>query len=141
MNNTQGISLVNTQAFKYLASGRSNRRMTLGERLRKARKHAGMTQDQLGELAECGQAVISKIERGDQEASAYVVKLARVCGVSADWMYDETGPMLPGKRVEQLPKPLQTILHAAENLDAQEQYRAARLIGTLAEPPTEDNSQ
>lgn len=115
--------------------------MTFGERLRMARKHAGLTQDQLGELSECGQAVISKIERGDQEISAYVVRLARACGVSADWLFDETGPMLPGKRVEQLSKPLQSILHVAENLDAQQQYTAARLIDTLAEQPLKNGTQ
>jgi transcriptional regulator with XRE-family HTH domain len=107
--------------------------MTLGERLRMARKHAGLTQEQLGDKAECGQAVISKIERGDQDVSAFVVVLARACGVSSDWLYDETGPMVPGQRIENLPKPLQSILHVAENLDAQQQYVAARLIDTLAE--------
>lgn len=114
--------------------------MTFGERLRMARKYADLTQEQLGEMAECGQGVISKIERGDQESSAYVVRLARACGVSPDWLHDETGPMLAGQRIEQLAAPLRNILHVAQQLDAQRQYMAARLIDTLAEPPSENEN-
>lgn len=85
-------------------------------------------------MAGCGQGVVSKIERGDQDTSAYVVVLARTCGVSPDWLYDETGPMLIKKRLDQYPKPIQHIVQVAENMDPQDQYRAARLIDTLAEP-------
>lgn len=115
--------------------------MTLGERLRTARHHAKLTQEQLGDLAGCGQGVVSKIERGDQDTSAYVIVLARTCGVSADWLYDETGPMLATRRLDQYPKPIQHMVHVAESMDAQDQYRAARLVDTLAEPVKNERQQ
>lgn len=74
--------------------------MTLGERLKIARDYAGLTQPELAEKAGCGQGVISKIERGDQEVSAYVVKLATACGVRPEWLDDEKGEMVDGLYVE-----------------------------------------
>lgn len=115
--------------------------MTLGERLHKARTRAGLTQEQLGELAECGQGVVSKIERGDQDASTYIVLLARACGVSADWLQDETGDMLPAKRIDQYPQPIQHIVKVAENMDTQEQYLAARVVDSLSKPDLKNGTQ
>jgi len=50
--------------------------MKYGERLRKARKLRKLSQPQLAELSGVGQGSISKIERGDQEASTFDVPLA-----------------------------------------------------------------
>jgi transcriptional regulator with XRE-family HTH domain len=115
--------------------------MTFGKRLRAARLHAKLTQDQLGDLAECGQGVISKIERGDQDTSTYTVMFARICGVSPDWLYDGTGPMIITKRIDQYTKPIQHMVEVAENMDAQDQYRAALLVDTLAEPMKKEAQQ
>lgn len=74
----------------------SMRGMTLAERLRHARKlHAGLTQKDLAERSGVSQQTISNIETGAQTESTDIVPLARACGVSSDWLYDETGPMLP----------------------------------------------
>ena len=134
-NNTRVVSSVNTKGFNFFNGMRFNHGMKLGERLHIARTHANLTQDQLGDKADCGQGVVSKIERGDQESSAYVPALARACGVSTDWLYDETGPMLTSKRIDQYPEAIRHMVKAAENMEAQDQYRAARLVDTLAEPP------
>lgn len=67
---------------------------SLGERLKIARKYANLSQEELGEKAKCGQGVVSKIERGDQEKSAYVVQLAVACGVRPEWLAMEQGNMV-----------------------------------------------
>ena len=69
--------------------------MTLAERLFRARKqHAGLTQKELAEKSKVSQQTISNIETGTQLESTDIVRLARACGVSADWLYDETGSMV-----------------------------------------------
>lgn len=115
--------------------------MTLGERLLKARTRAKLTQEQLGDMADCGQGVVSKIERGDQDASSYIVTLARACGVSADWLQDETGEMLPAKRIDQYPQPIQHMVKVAENMEAQDQYLAARVVDSLSKPDLKNGTQ
>lgn len=67
---------------------------TFGERLKTARLFAGLTQEQLGLLAECGQALVSRIERGDQDSTSYVVKLAQACGVRAEYLDSGELPMI-----------------------------------------------
>ena len=54
----------------------------VGSRLRQARKAAGYTQSQLGEMAGMTQAAISKIERGDGNPSLpSAVKLADILSI------------------------------------------------------------
>lgn len=68
--------------------------MTLGERLRAARKHAGLTQVELETKSGVPQQTISKIERGDADTSAFVVRLAVACGVRPEWLDMESGSMV-----------------------------------------------
>lgn len=74
--------------------------MNLGERVRKAREMRGYSQEELGELAGCGQGVVSKIERGDQNTTAYIVKLATALKVRPEWLDDGSGEMEDGLYVE-----------------------------------------
>lgn len=67
--------------------------MRFGERLKKARIDAGLSQKQLEAASGVSQKTISKIERGDQEGSTQVAALARACGVNTDWLASEHGPM------------------------------------------------
>ena len=69
--------------------------MSLGERLRKARAHANLTQKQLEAKSGVSQKTISKIERGDQDASTQVVQLASACGVNSAWLATGKGEMAP----------------------------------------------
>ena len=115
--------------------------MTFGERLRRARLDAKLTQDELGDLAGCGQGVISKIERGDQDASTYTVKLASILKVSPYWLDDGSGDMRSGRTIDELPKPIQHMIQVTENMEAQEQYLAARLVDTLAKPEPMNGTQ
>lgn len=72
---------------------RFNRRMrdqldTLGQRLRAARRHCGLTQVQLAKLAEVQQSDVSKVERGASGTTRGIARLAErstwtPCGWSA----------------------------------------------------------
>lgn len=71
--------------------------MKLGQRLRRAREHAQLTQVQLEGRSGVSQKTISKIERGDQDASTQVAQLARACGVDTEWLATGEGEMLANK--------------------------------------------
>lgn len=70
--------------------------MTLAERLKAARKFAGLTQKQLEEKSGVTQQTISNIEQGIQDKSTDVVKLAIACGVRAEWLSEGVGEMADG---------------------------------------------
>lgn len=65
-----------------------------GERLKKAREHAGLSQPQLAEKSGVNQRTISKLELGNQNASTKTTQLATACGVRVQWLAAEKGPML-----------------------------------------------
>jgi len=67
--------------------------MTYGERLRYARKGAGLTQEQLEEQSGVKQGTISKIERGDQDSSTYDLDLAHALKIKPWWLKTGEGPM------------------------------------------------
>ena len=71
---------------------------TLSERLKQARQHAGLTQDELAEKSGVTQASISKIELGKNksENTTFGVQLAVACGVRCEWLVLGTGKMLEG---------------------------------------------
>lgn len=63
----------------------------LGENLRKARKAAKLTQPQLAKLAGSSTTTISDIERGRNESSKDLFKIARVLNVSVEWLVEGNG--------------------------------------------------
>ena len=68
--------------------------MTLGLRLRRARKHAKLTQKELESASGVSQKTISKIERGAQGSSSAIVQLASACGVRPQWLATNDQPMI-----------------------------------------------
>lgn len=72
----------------------SVQRMTLGQRLRQARKAAGLTQQELATRVGVQQQLISNIERDRQKETAYIVQLALACNVRPEWLAEERGPMV-----------------------------------------------
>lgn len=68
--------------------------MDFGKRLRTAREHAKLTQQELATASGVPQQTISKIERGDQDTSSYTVHLAVACGVRPEWLAMEDGAMI-----------------------------------------------
>lgn len=59
--------------------------VAVGERVRRAREKAGLTQVELSERSGVTQATISRIENGERGVSfENAVAIARVCGCSLD---------------------------------------------------------
>lgn len=59
---------------------------TIGQRLKQARTARQMTQTQLAEASGVSQSDISKLERGDSNASRGIARLARALDVDALWL-------------------------------------------------------
>lgn len=65
---------------------------TLGERLRKARNHAGMEQVELADALGVARNTISNYETDRRHPSKALIRYwAEVCGVSNDWLVDGDG--------------------------------------------------
>ena len=72
--------------------------MTIGSRVQKARKNAGMTQEMLARLSGVPQARISALELNKNKKSSYLIQLSEALGVSPNWL--ETGIDYPSVEVE-----------------------------------------
>jgi phage repressor protein C with HTH and peptisase S24 domain len=80
---------------------RDNTGMSISERLKLARKAAGMTQSELAVRSGLKQSTISDLEVGKSQGTTYVASLAMAMGVSPLWL--ESGK---GARNVDLPTPL-----------------------------------
>jgi len=60
--------------------------MNYGQRLKAARLHKKLSQDSLAKISSVGQGSISKIERGDQDKSAFDIELSIALDVSPIWL-------------------------------------------------------
>lgn len=68
---------------------------TFGERLRKTRKEAGLTQADLAKAAGTSQNGISSAEKRGSDSSRNAAELAKALGVNTDWLLNGAGPMRP----------------------------------------------
>jgi transcriptional regulator with XRE-family HTH domain len=70
--------------------------MSIGNRLKIARKHAGLSQiDLVAKLnGLMSQQNISQLESGTNKGTEYVVQLAMACNVSPEWLAMGTGEMI-----------------------------------------------
>ena len=77
---------------------------TLGQRLKKAREHAGISQSELADAVGIRQSAISRIERDEALTTGFASRLAKACGVRTDWLSEEDGEMLeyPGMKDERI---------------------------------------
>ena len=66
-------------------------KLTMGDRIREARKKLGFTQDQLSEKLDVTLTYISEIERGLKMPSMQLfIKLVEILDVSADYLLRDT---------------------------------------------------
>lgn len=79
--------------------------MNYSERIRAARKHAGLTQSELARLVGIDQTSISNLERGKSQGSSHTASIARVCGVSAIWLEAGLGEMTADFAIIDRPTP------------------------------------
>lgn len=93
--------------------------MGYGQRLKAAREAAGLTQAQLAEKAGVSQPTISQLENSETtDGSIYTAQFAHHCGVSAIWLADEIGNMVPTGIYVSDPRVAaiaSTLLHAMED--------------------------
>lgn len=80
---------------------RDNFVMALGDRLKAARKAAGMTQQQLAKAAGVSQGLISDLEKNAYPSSVHVPKMASILKVDALYLSDG---VIPSNEARQEPK-------------------------------------
>ncbi|OOR89815.1 XRE family transcriptional regulator [Moraxella bovis] len=73
-------------------------RQTFGERVRYVRELRGMTQQQLADLAGCGQGQINAIESRKSIQSKYARDIALALNVNLDWLLNGNGAMEVGEQ-------------------------------------------
>lgn len=73
--------------------------MEYKDRIKAARKHAGLTQSELASRVGIDQASISDLERGRSQRSSYSSTIAQACGVSPLWLEAGIGTMLQNDEV------------------------------------------
>lgn len=107
--------------------------MTYGERLALARTRAGLTQQELAVAVGMKQPSLAHLEKYGK-GSVYTVKLARACGVSADWLDDEIGEMLPCEHEQQSRDPrIEHVCQVMQSLPPYAVDAGVREIDSLAE--------
>ncbi len=67
--------------------------MNLSERIKLARKKAGLTQSGLAESVGIAQTAISQLESGKTLRSSYLIQIAQACGVNSAWLASGEGEM------------------------------------------------
>lgn len=93
--------------------------MNLSERIKLARKKAGLTQSQLAESVGIAQTAISQLESGKTLRSSYLIQIARACGVNSVWLADGEGEMLSPEDISTyLSSELEEILRGEHEDDA-----------------------
>jgi transcriptional regulator with XRE-family HTH domain len=97
-NTTTVLDKVNTKVVCFFNTSVLNSRamkLTYGDRLRAARKHKGLSQNQLADISGVGQGTISKIERGGQECSAADIKLSLALDINPAWLSEGDERYIP----------------------------------------------
>jgi transcriptional regulator with XRE-family HTH domain len=108
-------------------------RMSLRERLIKAREHAGLTQKELELKSGVAQQMISKIENGRQLTSAYVVQLAVACGVRPEWLAMGQGGMAAAEIDKStMTYDIKEVVSQMAAMEPEEQYKVRKMIEIIA---------
>lgn len=122
----QGSMVVNNySSLTVYDRGYSFPGMKYGKRLRTARNHADLTQQQLADKIQnvCTQENISKLERSDATGSEFTAQFAEACGVRAMWLAEEQGDMVDGLYVHD--ERIKHLVHVCQELA---DYDVQRLV-------------
>lgn len=119
----------------YIVSG-----MRYGERLKRAREHAALTQGQLAarvsEIAKpltISQPAISQLEKGTATGSEFTVQFAVVCGVRPEWLAYGEGAMI---NTYQADRRIAHVLAVMERMDDAVRDEAVKEVDHLVELAT-----
>jgi transcriptional regulator with XRE-family HTH domain len=75
-----------------------NSDMSIGERVKLARKEAGLTQQELANKAGIKQSTLSELERGDSYGTKTLASMAAALSVNALWLEKGVGPKRTGEQ-------------------------------------------
>lgn len=67
---------------------------TFGERVKKAREHKKLSQEDLAKALGITQPAVSQLEAGPAQKSKFVVEIAEITGVRIQWLSKEEGEMV-----------------------------------------------
>jgi phage repressor protein C with HTH and peptisase S24 domain len=87
----------------------------LKDRMKQARKHAGLTQKELAAAVGVTQPVISQLESGENLQSVHLLKIAHACQVNPAWLAEDVGEML-----DWIPTSPASLAQAAEQMQAKQ---------------------
>jgi transcriptional regulator with XRE-family HTH domain len=106
--------------------------MKYGERLKIARKHAELSQAALAERAGVSQPTVHYLEdvANNAQGSEHTTRFARACGISADWLSDEIGEMMP---INEVSEPIRHLMTRLSTMTEREQYRIVRIVDAFAD--------
>lgn len=80
-NTPEKMRAFEKRAAKFAQKCKKESLAELGEEVRKARKNAGVTQEQLANMLNTKKSVISRVEKGDQNLTVeYIIKIAIALG-------------------------------------------------------------
>lgn len=99
---------------------------TLADRLRAARKEAGLTQEELAEAAHTTQSVIQKIENGHSKRPRRINDIAAVLGVSPGWL------LFGAEAEEELDEYAMAVARAVMMLPVEERRHWAETLSRVA---------
>jgi phage repressor protein C with HTH and peptisase S24 domain len=94
MDHIMGSPVSEVNRFSGWPSG-NNIEMSIGARVKQARKAAKMTQGELGDRSGLKQSTISDLEVGKSQGTTYIASLAAALGVNALWLETGRGSMAP----------------------------------------------
>ena len=144
-NNTHVFKKVNTRVVCFFNTNvLSYNPMKYGERLRLAREHKKMTQNDLVKSSGVKQGTISKIERGDQDASSFDVDLAYALDIDPMWL--KTGekkfePQWIGGSIDTVEKISKTLFKTIEQLSIEQQKQIEQFVLFIASQTPEKTQQ
>ena len=97
--------------------------MSIGQRLKQARKSCNISQDVLAEKIGASRGVITNIEHDKiaKPQPMVINALCNVLGINKEWLLDGTGPMNISTKENQSPQVLSEIYEQAQKLSEEEQ--------------------
>lgn len=128
--NTIVLPNVKTNVFASKGTFNDNCPMNLAERIRKAREHSKLTQEDLADAAGCSIDLIRKLEQGNRKNTTFKVKIAKACNVSVSWLDTGEGEMIESTDISnrEVRQNLAQYFIDPINLDSNEEYPSIKRV-------------
>ncbi len=112
--------------------------MKLGERIKKARENAKLSQDELAKSLNIGKRTLIDYEKGVSEPKAStLMSIANICNVDANWLLTGKGSMFsdtsPHNTPPKLDKEFEVICEYLKDLDRSKRKKVLKYILELSD--------